>query len=651
LLKYQKPKEVLMKKFFIVVLVFLGWKGILNGETITPNKFGLAGTYRVFSAQTLPKRSFSLTLMGNYERSSDFVNPLMNSPAMYETQEGYRLERIEGDLAISYSFFEYLETGINLYSSATSMKDRVSRDDFIQSIGDVDIFIKGVYMTRSGIGVGGVFHPRFYTKVERIGMDMDSTSLGISFIWTIDLYKARRTPFRANFNIGYFWDNSSELTSPDTVGSNDIFYALRMIPDSNHIINGGISVEFPFKEVTPFIEYTTEQAVSSDNFRRRRYNENPQRITPGFKFTPGKNLLILLGADVSFFKSKKFGNTTSRPIPLWTANFGISYTFLPPQIIELVPPPPPPPTTGTIEGKVIDSVSKKPVGDVIILLVGTDLPRFASNRETGDFRITDVPGGEIEISATKEGYKPASTKVNVEVGKTVSVVIEIEKEEEFGFVAGRVTDPFGVPVIASVSTDKPEIPPSAVDPKTGEYKMKLSPGTYKFTASAEGYVSQTQEAVVKNRETTTLHFVLSKVEKPLPPPPPPPPPKKPLVILERAQKKIEIKEQIFFEFGKARILPVSYPLLDEIARVMIENPDLVVEVQGHTDNKGSYNFNMKLSQDRANAVREYLIKKGVEPERLKAVGYGPTKPIADNSTEEGRAKNRRVEFVIIKQKE
>ncbi len=640
-----------MKKFLIFLAVILGEAQFLNAGTIVPNKFGLAGTYRLFSAQVLPKRSFSLTLMGNYERSSDFINPLMNSPSQYEVQPGYRLERIEGDFSISYSFFEYLETGINLYSSATSMKDRVSRYDFVQSIGDFDIFIKGVYMTRSGIGVGGVFHPRFYTKVERLGMEMDATSLGFSLLWTVDLYKARHTPVRVNFNIGYFWDQSSNLTSPENVGSNDVFYALRMIPDSSHIINGGISVEFPFEEVIPFIEYSTDQAVSSDNYRRRKYNENPQRITPGFKFTPSKNLLILLAGDVSFFKTEKFGTTTSRPVPLWTANFGISYTFLPPQVIELVPPPPPPPTTGAIEGKVIDSVSKKPVGDVILLLVGTDLPRFASNRETGEFKITDVPGGEIEISTTKEGYKPASVKVNVEVGKTASVVIEIEKEEEFGFVAGRVTDQYGVPVIASVSTDKPNIPPSAVDPKTGEYRIKLPPGTYKFTASAEGYVSQTQEAVVRNKETTTLHFVLSKVEKPLPPPPPPPPPKKPLVILERAKKKIEIKEQIFFEFAKSRILPVSYPLLDEIARVLIENPDLVVEVQGHTDSKGSYNFNMKLSQSRENSVREYLINKGVEPQRLKAVGYGPTRPIADNATEEGRAKNRRVEFVIIEQKE
>jgi hypothetical protein len=58
--------------------------------------------------------------MGNYERSTDFINPLMNSPVIYEIQPGYRLERVEGNLAISYSFFKYLEGGINIYSSETS---------------------------------------------------------------------------------------------------------------------------------------------------------------------------------------------------------------------------------------------------------------------------------------------------------------------------------------------------------------------------------------------------------------------------------------------------------------------------------------------------------------------------------------------------
>lgn len=638
-----------MKKSGVVILLIGGIAFTSGAGTITANKFGLAGTYRVFSAQTLPKRSFSLTLMGNYERSSDFINPLMNFPSQPGVNPGYRLERIEGDLAISYSFLEYLEAGVNLYTSSTSMKDDISRDDFVQSVGDTDIFIKGVYMTRTGIGVGGLYHTRFYTNVERLGMKMDATSIGFSLLWTIDLYKTRHTPFRANFNIGYFWNNASNLVDREKIESNDTFYALRVWPDSNHTVLGGVSVEFPFDEVTPFIEYTTEQILSNERFRS--YNESPQRLTPGFKFTPGRNLLILLGADVSFFKTEKSGNITYRPIPLWQANFGISYTFIPPQVIELVPPPPPPPTTGKIEGKVIDAQSRKPVGDAIIALPGTELPKFASHRETGEFHITDVPGGEIELVATKEGYRSTSTKVTVEAGGTVSVLIELVKEEEFGFIAGRVTDTFGVPLIASITCDKPGVPPISVDPKTGEYRVKLTPGSYKLTASAEGFIPQTQEAIVKNKETTTLHFVLTKEEKPLPPPPPPPPPKKPLVILERAKKKIEITEKIFFEFGKARILPVSYPLLDEVARVIIENPDLVIQIEGHTDNKGSLQFNMKLSQDRANSVREYLIKKGVEPNRLKAVGFGPTRPIADNATEEGRAKNRRVEFVIIEQKE
>jgi hypothetical protein len=109
-----------MKKLLILILAFLRSEGFAKAETITTNKFGLTGTYRVFSAQVLPRRSFSITLMGNYERSTDFINPLMNSPVIYEIQPGYRLERVEGNLAISYSFFKYLEGGINIYSSETS---------------------------------------------------------------------------------------------------------------------------------------------------------------------------------------------------------------------------------------------------------------------------------------------------------------------------------------------------------------------------------------------------------------------------------------------------------------------------------------------------------------------------------------------------
>ena len=111
-------------------------------------------------------------------------------------------------------------------------------------------------------------------------------------------------------------------------------------------------------------------------------------------------------------------------------------------------------------------------------------------------------------------------------------------------------------------------------------------------------------------------------------------------LLKKAMQGIE------FETGKANIKKKSYPLLNQIAAIFIENKDYIVEVQGHTDNTGSYDLNKELSDKRANAVRDYLIGQGVDFQRLTAVGYGPDVPIADNKTKAGRAKNRRVEFKI-----
>lgn len=103
---------------------------------------------------------------------------------------------------------------------------------------------------------------------------------------------------------------------------------------------------------------------------------------------------------------------------------------------------------------------------------------------------------------------------------------------------------------------------------------------------------------------------------------------------------------IQFETGKAVIKKTSYPILDQVAKVFLDNPTYYAEVQGHTDNVGKPEANKALSQARAESVREYLIGKGVEAERLTAMGYGDERPIADNSTKAGKAQNRRVEFAI-----
>jgi outer membrane protein OmpA-like peptidoglycan-associated protein len=115
-----------------------------------------------------------------------------------------------------------------------------------------------------------------------------------------------------------------------------------------------------------------------------------------------------------------------------------------------------------------------------------------------------------------------------------------------------------------------------------------------------------------------------------------------------SDNKITIDETIQFVTWSAKLLEDSYGILDEVAKVLSENEAIKrVEIQGHTARTGQTKRSMKLSVDRAKAVREYLVKKGVAPDRLVAKGYGETKPVADNGTADGREKNRRVEFLIV----
>ena len=115
--------------------------------------------------------------------------------------------------------------------------------------------------------------------------------------------------------------------------------------------------------------------------------------------------------------------------------------------------------------------------------------------------------------------------------------------------------------------------------------------------------------------------------------------------------EIQITKQVEFEFDRAIILPKSYKILDEVVRLLKANPEIkLVSVEGHTDNVGRTEYNEKLSGERAAAVREYLIKRGgIAAERLTSKGFGASRPLGSNDTDEGRARNRRVEFHIVAQ--
>jgi OmpA-OmpF porin, OOP family len=135
------------------------------------------------------------------------------------------------------------------------------------------------------------------------------------------------------------------------------------------------------------------------------------------------------------------------------------------------------------------------------------------------------------------------------------------------------------------------------------------------------------------------------VPEPAAEPPPPEPPPERVVVKD---EKIEINEKVQFETGSAVLKKESESLLDDVAKALTDHPEIKrVRVEGHTDSRAGDHYNKKLSKARAEAVKDYLVSKGVAARRLIARGYGEDKPIADNKTDDGRFQNRRVEFTIL----
>ena len=166
--------------------------------------------------------------------------------------------------------------------------------------------------------------------------------------------------------------------------------------------------------------------------------------------------------------------------------------------------------------------------------------------------------------------------------------------------------------------------------KNGDYKIVLPYGNnYGISAKAKGYIPVSINVdLTKQGEYTEMRRALI------------------LVPIETGQ--VVRLNNIFFDSGKSILKTESYPELDRLIKVMKENQGMNIQVVGHTDDVGDDDANLKLSIDRAMAVEKYLVEKGMKNTRVMSTGYGESKPIAPNETEEGKQQNRRVEFKILK---
>jgi len=265
---------------------------------------------------------------------------------------------------------------------------------------------------------------------------------------------------------------------------------------------------------------------------------------------------------------------------------------------------------------------------------------FVSNRSGGNGGLDIYHGRILPPKPVPVIIPPAPPKRDTvviikEVAPPTPPVVQQEPVKELVlYLTGKIKDSeTGEPVLAKVdvidrSTNE-VVATTASSDVDGSYRVRLpAKKTYMIDLRATGFLSDLKRIDVPDnwtKDTYNLNIELIKV---------------------KIGKKV-VLNNILFETGKSILTSGSYTELDRLLIIMQENALMKIEISGHTDNTGSAAINTKLSEERAKAVVEYLVKKGIARSRMEFRGYGSLQPVSDNSTPQGRAKNRRVEFKIL----
>lgn len=598
----------------------------------TQAAFGGIGLLHVVSADLGPRGVLRFGAEGEYFTNGHF--PVSGAANV----------RTAGTFAVSYVPLEWLEAYAGYSASANT--NSTSSPALIQALGDLTLGVVGAWKVTPGFHLGADLRLRTYSGVG--SQDVGSSAAGFfpSLVGTYDFHEEIRTfPVRLHLNLGAALDGSGSLVKSHTLTASEE-YALGV--NRYHRFTVAAGLEFPLPAFSPFLEYslaaplgvTGGTLLDVDGIPVPVTAAMPQVFSVGLKCTAIKDLTLFAAADLGFTRTVVPGIPATPPFNFL---FGASFAVDPFQrgetkVVETVRERQgtgtADVTTGRAGGVVVDAQTHKPLAGVLVSLPGSGLPPVATEPDSGRFQTYDLPPGKVRIEAAKDGFKSAAQEVEVVAGKTTLIELPLEAAAKRSTFEVTVTSK-KKPVAAQVSVVGADKSQQLAIPGTDSKPTKLDvpPGKYTVNVTAEGYLAQTREVQVSNGADMSLSFDLA------------PEPKKKLVIVK--ENKLEITQQVHFAPTKAVILTDSYALLDQVVDAVIKNNVKRIRVEGHTDNRGNKKTNQKLSEDRARAVGDYLIKAGLDPSRVETAGYGDSRPIAPNLTARGRELNRRVEFIIL----
>lgn len=356
----------------------------------------------------------------------------------------------------------------------------------------------------------------------------------------------------------------------------------------------GVSKEFN-NGLSFSVEYWASIVETEDE---DRFQGNPMEVIGTIRYKFGENKPRVVGGGGA-------GLTSGVGCPAWRALLGVDYAYCKPA-----------PTEGRLVIEAVDQ-NDKPL-EVSLKIKGPESLETRTNSK-GKWD-SKVKPGEYEVTGTKEGCYLSDTRLGkVELGKTTTVKLTLKSVPTTLTVI--VTDKKGNKIASSIAFDVDTPKEKRVENPTGEFSQEWAPGAYKMVVSAKGYEDKFVDVNVKECKDNVFNVQL--------------------------RKKIEKIGNIYFDYDSDVIRKESYPVLDNVVEQIKQlGKYKKVIIEGHCSSEGTDEYNMDLSRRRALAVKKYLVSKGLDPAKLEIAPYGESRPIASNETEEGRAKNRRVEFII-----
>lgn len=576
-----------------------------------------------------------------------------------------------GNLSLSATPTEYLE----VFASAevTSAWDDSNDPLLIQRVADLWLGVKGFHQVKPWLTVGGDASLLFPGGVGDLGATFRATSFGFRANVRFDFRRRerRQRPLILRFNAGYWFDNTANLTEgiederydalggsiPPSMETRHLLTAFeRFAYGMNRVdtVRLAAGFEVPLRAnrvgIRPLLEWQWDIPVDRQGYRcasNAAFGSDgclddeglaafPMLLTLGLRILPPpRGLAFTVAADVGLTGARTFVQELAPTVP-YNIILGIGYAFdLRPASVPSPSPPavPTPVVTGTarIRGHVLEKGSGAPIAGALVRVVGTDVSGQVTD-SAGRFVSYGLPEGRAVLEVSHPDYE--TSECSASVPSEVDCMLVPTAVDGSLRVITVDRDEAPLPKM-TVSVRGPSEHPLLTDGNGVATVDALAPGAYTAHVDDPAYLIAVRDFEIHPREETTVELRIL------------PKPSRPRVVVRRSD--IILRRQIGFATGSDEILPSSEPLLLEVADALIRNPDLeLVEIQGHTDNRGNAAVNTKLSQRRAESVRQWLIRHGVGPARLIAKGYGSTRPIAPNITAYNRARNRRVQFDIVR---